>query len=264
MLETNENGFTMIELLIAMALTGLVMTGVSRVYSQQVAVNNTQNIVRDMQQNIRSAMYYMETEIRMAGLDPSGNAGAGVELAETGEVTVSADIGGPGAIPGDPNEFFNGAVDADERVSYRLDTDADRNGICDNLEAFGTAPCNLVRVSNGVTSVIAQNIDALDFEYLGVDSTDPTCENDCPIVGNTGLPGRPITNGRLDDIRAIQITVVARAGGDSLPGFILPMDDNRLFRGQRGQIVLGSIFTNDGFRRNSLTNEINLRNMGLQ
>jgi len=262
MIKKNENGFTLIEILIAMALTGMVMTGVYRVYSQQVAVTNTQNIVRDMQQNIRAAMYYMEMEIRMAGMDPSGNARAGVELAMDGQITVSADVGGAGAIPGDPNEFFNSVVDANERVTYRLDTDANDDGICDNLPA-STVPCNLVRESGGVASVIAQNIDALDFVYLGVDTTDPACDNDCPINGDAGFPGSPVPNDILDDIRSIQVTIVARAGGADLPGFIIPFDDNREFEGQQGQIVLSQLLTDDGYRRNRLTSEISLRNMGL-
>jgi type IV pilus assembly protein PilW len=260
--DSNEKGFTLIEILIAMAIASLVMTGAYRVYTQQVAVNNTQTIVRDMQQNIRSAVYYMETEIRMAGLDPSGNAGAGVELAMNGQIRVSADVGGAGAIPGDPNAFFNSAIDANERVTYRLDTDANDDGICDNLPA-STVPCNLERVSGGVTSVVAQNIDALDFVYLGVDTTDATCDNDCLINGNAGLPGSPIPNDRLDDIRSIQITIVARAGGAELPGFIVPFDDNREFDGQQaGDIVLSSLLTNDGYRRSRLSSEVSLRNMG--
>jgi hypothetical protein len=197
----------------------------------------------------------------MAGLDPSGKARAGVELAKDGEITVSADIGGAGAIPGDPNAFFNEAIEANERVTYRLDTDANEDGICDNLPA-STVPCNLERESAGVTSVIAQNIDALDFVYLGVDTTDPACDNDCAIGGDAGFPGSPLSNDRLGDIRSIQITIVARAGGEQLPGFIVPFDDNRGFQGQQGQIVLSQFLTNDGYRRSRLTSEISLRNMG--
>ncbi len=48
MTHKNEKGFTLIEVLISMALVGIVMTGVYRVYAQQVAINNTQTLVRDM------------------------------------------------------------------------------------------------------------------------------------------------------------------------------------------------------------------------
>jgi len=257
MINKNENGFTLIEILIAMALAGLVMTGVYRVYFQQVAVNNTQTVVRDMQQNIRAAMYYMEREIRMAGLDPSGYAGGGVERAWTGEIRVSADSGG--GTPGDPNDFFDGAIGADEQVTYRLDPDADSDGICDNLAGGSLVPCNLRRVAGDPTQlgeVVAQNIDAVDFAYLGVDTTDAACENDCLI-------GAPVAADRLDDIRSIQITIVARAGGENLPGLVVPFADNRVFMGQGGQVVLSNLLTQDGFRRNLLTNEISLRNRGL-
>ena len=261
MIKKNENGFTLIEILIAMAIAGLVMTGIIRVYSQQVTVNNTQTIIRDMQQNIRAAMYYMEREIRMAGLDPSGDADAGIEFAQTAEIRVSADTGGPGATPGDPNAFFNDAVEDNERVTYRLEPDVDRDGICDNLPA-NTIPCDLWRIQGDPTlvppngGVIAQNIDAIDFLYVG-DDRDPVtdCVTDCIL-------GSAVPDNNLNNIRSVQITIVARAGGQNLPGFISPMDDNRIFRGQDGQIVLGGAFTNDGFRRNRLTCEVSLRNMG--
>ena len=268
----NEKGFTLIEVLIAMALVGLVMTAVYRVYSQQVAVNNTQTIVRDMQQNIRAALYHMERELRMAGLDPSGNADAGVELAQTNRITVSADF--EGGTAGDPNDFFDETITGRERVSYRLNNDIAENGglgdgVCDNLQAGDLTPCNLVRIvgtpAAGIMAVagnvIAENIDSVDFVFLGVDTTDTTCDNDCPIVGAVG--GGPVADDRLDDIRSIQITIVARAGGASQPGFIIPYDHVRAFTAQEGSVVLAPMLANDGFRRNLLTSEISLRNMGL-
>lgn len=265
MMKKNENGFTLIEVLIAMALAGLVMTGVYRVYTQQVAMNNTQTLVRDMQQNIRAAIYYMEQEIRMAGLDPSGNAQAGITVAEMSRIQIGADS--QGGTPGDPNAFFDGALTGDEQVTYRLDNDSAENaglgdGICDTLQANNTTPCNLIRVvgndPDGAGDIIAQNIDALNFVYLGVDTTDPSCENDCYLP----TPGASNT---LDDIRSVQITVVARSGGATLPGLRVPLDENRVFYNQWPEraIILPANLTDDGYRRNLLTAEIRCRNMGL-
>lgn len=257
----NDKGFTLIEILIAMALVGIVMTGVYRVYAQQVAINNTQTLVRDMQQNIRAAMYYMEQEIKLAGLDPSGNADAGVERAWTGEVRVSADFGG--GIPGDPIAFFDGAIANNEQVTYRLDPDANNDGVCDNLAAGSLVPCNLVRIQGDPTdplnlaSVVAQNIDAIDFAYLGVDTNQPGCDTNCVLAVV------PVPDDELDNIRSVQVSIVARAGGASLPGLMIPYDHSRFFMGQGGQVVLTNLLTNDGYRRNLLTNEINCRNMGL-
>jgi len=259
MMNRHEKGFTLIEVLIAMALMGLVMSAVFRVYSQQVAIRNTQTLVRDMQQNIRAAMYYMEREIKMAGLDPSGNAGAGIERAWTGEIRISADFGG--GIPGDPIAFFDQAIAANEQITYRLDLDANNDGVCDNLAAGSLVPCNLVRVEGDPTqlgTVVAQNIDALDFAYLGVDTNQPGCDTNCVLAVV------PVPDDGLGNIRSVQVSIVARAGGDSLPGLVIPFDDNRFFMGQGGQVVLTNLLTDDdGYRRNMLTSEISCRNMGL-
>jgi type IV pilus assembly protein PilW len=65
-----EKGFTLTELLVAMTIAGVVMAAIYSAYmSQQRAYEVTENVTA-VQQNIRSAMYFMEREIRMAGYDP--------------------------------------------------------------------------------------------------------------------------------------------------------------------------------------------------
>ena len=112
----NSAGFTLIEILIAMAISGMVMTGIYQAYVQQMRVNNTQNQVVDMQQSVRVAMYFMEREIRLAGLDPSGLADSGVDVASADAITISMDITGGEADgidndgdgnPDDPREYYD-------------------------------------------------------------------------------------------------------------------------------------------------------------
>jgi len=75
---TNNLGFTLVELLIAMAITTVVATGVFSVYKSQSNTNRAQKQVLEMQQNSRMALYMMTNEIRMAGYDYDGsNGGAG-------------------------------------------------------------------------------------------------------------------------------------------------------------------------------------------
>ncbi|MBN1907686.1 MAG: prepilin-type N-terminal cleavage/methylation domain-containing protein, partial [Deltaproteobacteria bacterium] len=62
-------GFTLVELLIAMAIAGVVMAGVYSAYSSQQRSYLAQEQVAAVQQNLRVAMYFMEREIRMAGCD---------------------------------------------------------------------------------------------------------------------------------------------------------------------------------------------------
>src|SRR3989339_279506 len=73
-----EMGFTLVELLVSMAIAGIVMASIySSYYSQQKAYV-IQEQVAGMQQNLRAAMYHLERDIRMAGYDPTGKAGSGI------------------------------------------------------------------------------------------------------------------------------------------------------------------------------------------
>ena len=167
-------GYTLIEILIAMAISGVVLAGIYQAYTNQIRTNNTQNQVVDMQQSIRVAMNFMEKEIRIAGLDPSGLANAGIDVATPNSITLSVDTTGGEADGRDNNrdgqvdeagEWFDGIP---EQVTYSLSNDANNNGQNDALEGLNTLPCHLLRDGQR----LASNIDALNFVYLGVDDTD--------------------------------------------------------------------------------------------
>ena len=75
---TRENkGFTLIEILVALAVSGLVLAGIYQTYLAQQKSYIVQGEIAKMQQNIRAAMFLMVRELRMAGFDPTGNAAAG-------------------------------------------------------------------------------------------------------------------------------------------------------------------------------------------
>ena len=67
-----NNGFTLIELMIAMAISGFVMAGIYSTFDKQQHSYLVQDEVVAMQQNIRAGMYYMVSDIRMAGFNPDG------------------------------------------------------------------------------------------------------------------------------------------------------------------------------------------------
>jgi type IV pilus assembly protein PilW len=255
----NKKGFTLIELLIAMAISGVVLAGIYKVYASQMQINNTQNQVVEMQQNARVAMHFLEKEIRMAGLDPTGTADAGVTAAASNAITFSVDITG-GEADGrdndndgtiDNGEWFDGDP---EQITYALSNDTNSNGINDALEGINTNRCDLLR--NG--QPLASNVDALNFVYLGIDDSDGTCGENCPL-------GIPSTTQELRNIRAIQITVIARSG-DNIPGYSIPyMDDNLGYWNLEAaaSAVLPGVRVRDGFRRIRLISEVRSRNIGL-
>jgi len=63
----NELGFTLIEILIALAISGIVLTAIYNLYISQSRTYTVQEQVSEMQQNARVAMDIVSRHIRMAG-----------------------------------------------------------------------------------------------------------------------------------------------------------------------------------------------------
>lgn len=253
--DLNNNGFTLVELLIAVAISGFIAAAVFMTYKSQNKSYLAQEKVATMQQNIRSAMYYMEREIRMAGYDPTGNAGAKIETANANSIRFTMDVTG-GHNDGIDNDN-DGIVDEDtDGIDNNGDgvidrgTEADEFWFSDgNLDDSNEDVTYSLYTSDGIKKLgrkspstannqpIAEDIDALNFVYLDED-------------GNVAAS--------IPEIRSIQITLVARASeGDN--SFV----NNRKYFNQQGTCVLDLSASPDNIRRKLLTTTVNGRNMGL-
>ena len=145
--QRHNRGFTLMELLIAMAIVSIVMIAVVSAYQIQVRGKNTQENLTDMNQAARAAMEIMVHEIRTAGCDPNRTAGAGITVMAANQLDFSMDIGDGASFEPDGD-----LDDPNEQVSYAL------NG------------GNLTRTAGaGVAQPLARNVDALDFVYLDED-----------------------------------------------------------------------------------------------
>ena len=83
MMEDNrQKGFTLIELMVAMAISGMLMAVVVMAFTGQSKSNNSVQDVTSLQQDLRSALQLMAGEIRMAGYDPTGKAGSAILTAD--------------------------------------------------------------------------------------------------------------------------------------------------------------------------------------
>ena len=246
---TSRGGFTLVEILIALGISGVLFSGIYYAYSSQQKSHIIQEQVSAMQRNLQSGMHFMEREIRMARCDPTGKAGAGFVTANKNKnyldaegfiLKFTADIRGdtngsaPDGDTSDPNEVIRYTL-ADHGSDG--DTDLLRNG-----------------------ALIAENIDALDFVYL--DKDDTPLDDD----GN----GNVTKEDTLDLIRSVQITMVARTGIED-PHFI----HDTTYKNQQGAIVFSVAsdgIDNDGdgsvdeagevdhFRRRLITTNIKCRN----
>ncbi len=239
----------MVELMVTLAISSLVMSGIYAVFHKQVATHNTERLVVSMQQNVRAAMSFMERDIRMARYDPTGSGLFTIGTANRAELQFLSD-----------NSVEDGAVNDGENITYALDNDADGNGIAD-----GTS-CNLVRIINipgGTrTDVVARNIDALNFDYFDT-SVNPVNS----LTDRTAAPWQ-VPAGQIANIQSIRVSIVARSG-DSIPAMFINHTDSSVYRNRprdtdgdgtpdTADIILPA--QNNDFRRMQVTTEIDCRN----
>lgn len=64
-------GFTLIELMVAMAITAILMATIYMAFNTQQKSQVREQMVLEIQQNVRAVLQMMEKEIRMAGHDPT-------------------------------------------------------------------------------------------------------------------------------------------------------------------------------------------------
>jgi type IV pilus assembly protein PilW len=216
-------GFTLVELMTAMAIGAVVMSSVFSTYFAQQKSHRVQQQVVELQQNLRAAMYFIERDVRMAGCDPTGGTGAGIVTAGPTLLRFTSDSDG------------SGTIETNENVTYSL-YDSGADGDMDVGRAVG----------EGNRQPLALNIDALDFRYLDEDGV---------ILDDDGN-GNVTTN--LSRIRSVLITVVSRADRED-PEYT----DTTAYYNLIDSVNPVLPAQNDGFRRRRLATEILCRNLGL-
>ncbi len=146
-LEKEEQGFTIIEILIGLVV-GLTLLGatVTMFVVQHVAFNRQQEL-SEMQQNMRVAFDMITREARMAGYDPSGAGFDGIPY-DVGTLTVRADLDGDGT-----------TTSSQEEIKYAY---------------YGTPDFQIKRDTGGGFQPLAEDIQAFTFNYLNEDGNGTT------------------------------------------------------------------------------------------
>ncbi len=173
-------GFTLVELLMAMLIAGIVLTGVYSVYSVQQKSYYSQQDLIQLQGKLRTAIHFMEREISMAGCDPTGNSGAGIVVATGAMIRVQEDVDGDG----DASEYS-------EDITYGIYTSSD-----------GTKKLGRKSPVTANYQPVVQHVDVVDFVYL---------DEDGQVLSS------PVSDTRK--IRSVQVTVLVRAEKED-PSFI--------------------------------------------
>jgi len=153
MTKNKECGFTLIELMIAMAILTMVMASVYGVYIASSRTATIQNASAAAQQSARLGIELMAQDIRMAGFDPLGTAGAAIVISQPGKIQVTSDKNSDGSI--NDTGF--------ERISYDLSgTDLRR------ILYEGTARQSVQPLIENVTDLV--------FTYSGSNNCNVTIE----------------------------------------------------------------------------------------
>lgn len=191
-----NRGFTLAEILVALAISGIVLTTVAFLFQTQHGTYSDQNQVAEMQQNLRVAMYSMQRELRLIGLDPTNSglfgitdiktrdvAGAAVNMAASppaaySAITFTADFGdGAG---GNPNGVLNvGAagppVISGETITYRMFDFIATDG---NLD--------LARIEDGAAINTDDDLLVENIEMIGLAFAFDTDNDGLPETYNVG------------------------------------------------------------------------------
>jgi type IV pilus assembly protein PilW len=116
-------GFSLIELMIVIAILAILFTFIYKGFEQLNRYSTAENVKASTQQSARIGVEMMVQDIRLAGLNPLGTAGAGIVAASPTSFQFTADLNFDGAL----NSSF-------ENITYDLNgTDLRQRNI--NLSA---------------------------------------------------------------------------------------------------------------------------------
>ncbi|MDY6839217.1 MAG: prepilin-type N-terminal cleavage/methylation domain-containing protein [Thermodesulfobacteriota bacterium] len=193
------NGFTLIEILVAMAISSIVASAIFMAYKAQQVSYVNQEQVAVMQQNLRAAMYFMEREIRMAGYDETGLAGAGIQTAAPNSIRFATDTAGG----------ENDGIDNDEDGIVDEDTDGidnDGDGFTDEADEG-----NEFRFGDGVLDDINEDITYSLFDIDGDNDNDLRRQDATIAPADPAFPEEEFV---AENVQAIGFAYAFDANGD--------------------------------------------------
>jgi len=264
---SNDKGITLIELMVAMAVAGIVLMAIYSAYHTQSTIYATQSVELNMQQNVRGALYLLEREIRMAGYDQNSTGGFGI--------TSISDVGGNSSITFTSDLDDDGTLDSDETISfYMYDSSTTSSvGTLDIALRIGVTP-----------SLAAESIQALGLAYAYDNDGDGKLDlspngfvlwafdsdndnaldrnldtnDDGEIDMNDTLGGTAISsNVAVGNIRAVKAWILARTKTPMLKY----LDNNTYVVGNRR---ISPTPLTRAYKHQLLVSTINCRNLGMQ
>jgi type IV pilus assembly protein PilW len=174
--KSNQKGFTLLEVLIAIAITGVVLGAIYNVFSSANQSYFTQDSVADTQQRARIALDFMVRDIRMAGLDPMLTYTAGIELATATKIRFTAD------------KTMNGAIENTNRERLTYEYNGTNLYLYEGADLSSPPP-------QPPAEILIDNVNALSFTYLDTDDNIITT---------------PVSASNLANIRTVNISITCQ------------------------------------------------------
>ncbi len=138
-------GFTMMEMLMALAIFSIAFGTIYKTFEHLNRSTATENVKAGTQQAVRIAVDFMVQDIRLAGLNPLGSPGIGIQAISPDSIRFTMDAN----------------FDGDDEDTYE-----------DITYAFNSANGTLMQTNHLGDEVLIDNITDLNFTYL--DSADQT------------------------------------------------------------------------------------------
>lgn len=172
-----QQGFTLVELLIAMVIFGVVLTGVVRMFSSTGHYHAAQEMMVALTQDLRAVRQLMMQEIRESGCDPLNKGTFGLQVdgddrydtdANSIHFTRDIDNGDGDGVPEPDGE----SDDANEDVSYYRTNDSCLGATGVVMLAGDSKPGCLRRNTGGGGQPIMPNVTEFRLYYYDVDGAE--------------------------------------------------------------------------------------------
>ena len=179
----NIKGMTLIELLVALVICGMVVAGIYRVFVAQSKAYTVQDQVVEVQQSVRSAMEILLRDLRMAGFDDDSILSP---------ITITNPIAGP---PNDHSitvtyEYYDKVTPQFQKHTVAYWRDAASSRLIRQLTVNDVARPQ---------ETLLENVEVLNFTY-GVDVNDDGAMDNWVTAGAVGT----------SKVVAVRVTLTAR------------------------------------------------------
>ena len=227
-----SQGFTLVEVLIALTIAGIVLSVLYSVFITQTKTYATQDQIVGLQRSLRFGMSLMERDIRKTAYNPGGltelrATSDGVDNDCDGTTDEADNAATLLVMESELVGFLDAAVNS---LSFSQDMNGDGSA-CGEKEMITYTLSGMVLKRNG--KPLSDNIEILNFIYLTEDG---------------GVASR------IEDIRSVQIALIGRTK-DKDPSYA---NTNSYVNLQGSEILPAQ---NDGYRRRLLTSQVHIRNL---